>query len=76
MKAHSGIQLTAAEVDYVQGGLAHLSDSMEKYTQWIKTKGGRPLPGMEEAIKEIYKDVADIQKLSMRVFNECFAPTY
>ena len=74
MKAHSEITLTAAEVDYAHGALAYFIDGMQKYQQWIRDKDGKPLPGMDVAVKEIQKDVSDMTKLQLRFYDTCFAP--
>ena len=73
MKAHTEIILTPEEVDYVYGSVAYFIDNMEKYQQWIRDKQGRPLPGMEEAIRQIQLDIADMLRLNQRIYEECFA---
>lgn len=72
MKATNGITFDTADVPHVYQALHHFTDALEKYKHWIRTTEGKPLPGMETALQEIDKDLAEIRGIQMRVYDTCF----
>lgn len=73
MKAVKGATLQASEVDKAYHGLLHFVDSLEKYRGWIKDPRGQTLPGMETALVEIDREIADYRVLILRLYQDCFA---
>lgn len=72
MHVHSSMLIEAEDIDYIFSSLFYYEDTLTKYKQWVKTKEGTPLPGMEVAITQMDEDIKKLVSIRMSIYNSCY----
>jgi hypothetical protein len=68
------VTISADDMEFVYQAVLQYGRDLLRYSSWLKSKEGKPLPGMDAAVVEVDKEVELYRALAINLYRECYTP--
>jgi hypothetical protein len=72
MKPLRAVTISADDMEFVYQAVFQYGQDLLKYSSWLRSKEGKPLPGMEVATAEVDKEVERYRSLAIDLYKQCY----